>query len=169
MNNEDKQSLTHVPEKILERRTQVATLRLMHYTQQQIAQRLNVSQATVSADLAAVRDEWVSRRDQQYGDWVAEEIAKLDALERVWLPRALSQNNDEKAVTKVLSIMDRRARMLGLDQPERFQVQLVTVDMIDAEIARLERQLMEQAGRPVIELAEGDISSDPVEDDTADA
>jgi len=156
MNENQDAPLTHVPEKILERRTQVATLRLMHYTQQQIAKRLNVSQATVSQDLAAIRNEWVSRRDQQYGDWVAEEIAKLDALERVWLPRALSQNNDEKAVTKVLSIMDRRARMLGLDQPERFQVQLVTVDMIDAEIARLERQLSQASSDDVIELPAGD-------------
>jgi len=164
-----KESNTAHDDAVAARRKQVATLRLMHYTQREISAQLGVSVATVNRDLEATRDEWVSRRDQQYGEWVAEELAKLDALERVWLPRALSQNNDEKAVTKVLSIMDRRARMLGLDQPERFQVQLVTVDMIDAEIARLERELSQASGAGVIELGEGGIPSDVVEDDTAEA
>lgn len=143
-------------DEIAQRRRQVATLRLAHFTQEEIAERLNVSRTTITADLKAIRDEWAERRSAAYQEWVAEEIAKLDALERAWLPRALSQIPDEKAVTKVLSIMDRRARMLGLDQPERFQVQVVTVDMIDAEIARLERQL-QGATDDVIELTAGEI------------
>lgn len=142
-------------EQLSQRRTQVAALRLMHYTQEEIAERLGVSQGTVSLDLKAVRNEWAERRDEHYTEWVAEELAKLDALEKTWLPRALSRDADEKALTKVLQIMERRARMLGLDQPEKFLHQVVTVDMIDAEIQRLERQL-QTVGGEVYELEAGD-------------
>lgn len=142
-------------EQLAQRRAQVAALRLMHYTQKEIADRLGVTQPTISTDLKAVRDEWAERRDEHYTEWVAEELAKLDALEKTWLPRALSRDADDKALTKVLQIMERRARMLGLDQPEKFLHQVVTVDMIDAEIQRLERQL-QTVGGEVYELEAGD-------------
>lgn len=124
------------------RREQVATLRLQHLTQEQIADRLGVSMATVSRDLQAVRDEWAERRTQRYEDWVAEEIAKLDAMEKTWLPAALNGRElNANAVRQVLAIMDRRARMLGLDKPQTHEMTVISQDAVDAEIRRLEAEL----------------------------
>ena len=49
-------------DEIQARRNQVATLRLAHLTQAEIAKRLGVSVGTVNSDLQAIRDEWAERR-----------------------------------------------------------------------------------------------------------
>lgn len=149
------------------RRTQVAAMRLQRRTQREMARVLNVSLGTINRDLQAVRDEWAERREQSYNDWVAEELALLDRLQRSLLPKAIEGN--DRAVQRVLSVMERRARMLGLDQPEKFLHQVVTIDVIDAEIARLERELAARNEQPINELGAGELALEPVEDDTADA
>lgn len=45
------------------------------------------------------------------------------------------------ALDRMLKIMERRARLLGLDAPARTRVEVVTEDAVDAEIARLEQEL----------------------------
>lgn len=140
------------------RRAQVSQMRLARRTIREIAAALNVSLATVHKDLTAVREEWAERREQNYNDWVAEELALLDRLQRTLLPKAVE--GDDRAIHRILNVMDRRARMLGLDQPERFTVQVVTIDMIDAEIARLERELEQSAGSQMLELGPGDVQDD---------
>lgn len=125
-------------DEIASRRQQVAALRMSHWTQTEIAKAVGVSVATVNRDLQAVREDWAERRDAAYSSWVAEELAKLDALERSWLPRALKvQDADVSAVREVLRVMDRRAKLLGLDRPEQHRYEIVSVDAIEAEIRRL--------------------------------
>ena len=124
---------------IAARRTQVATLRLAHLTQTEIAAKLGIGLATVNRDLQAIRDEWAERRDTGYTEWVAEELAKLDRLERSLLPLALQ--GQTSAADRVLSIMDRRSKMLGLDKPERHEHTVITRDAIEAEIERLEAEM----------------------------
>jgi transcriptional regulator with XRE-family HTH domain len=125
-----------------ERRQKTAALRLMHYTQREIAAELGVSIATVSRDLAVVRAEWAERRSQSYEQWVGEELAKIDLLERAIMPAAIS--GDDKAQARLVQFMDRRARMMGLDKPERFEHTVITMDAVEAEIARLEREMVER-------------------------
>jgi len=124
---------------LAERRQRVSALRLMHYTQREIAAEIGVSVATVNRDLAVVRAEWADRRSQSYESWVAEELAKIDLLERAILPAAIS--GDDKAQARIVQFMDRRARMMGLDKPERFEHTVITLDAVEAEIARLEREM----------------------------
>ena len=126
-------------EEIAARRTQVASLRLAHLTETEIAAKLGVAQSTVSRDLTAIRAEWYDRRMTAYDDWVAEELAKLDRLERSLLPLAVS--GQTSAVDRVLGVMDRRARLLGLDKPQLHEHVVVTEDALDAEIRRLEERL----------------------------
>jgi sigma54-dependent transcription regulator len=114
----------------------------MHYTQREIAVEIGVSVATVNRDLAVVRAEWAERRSQSYESWVAEELAKIDLLERAILPAAIS--GDDKAQARIVQFMDRRARMMGLDKPERFEHTVITLDAVEAEIARLEREMGER-------------------------
>jgi sigma54-dependent transcription regulator len=127
---------------LAQRRQKVSALRLMHYTQREIAAEIGVSVATVNRDLAVVRAEWADRRTQSYESWVAEELAKIDLLERAILPSAIA--GDDKAQARIVQFMDRRARMMGLDKPERFEHTVITLDAVEAEIARLEREMGER-------------------------
>lgn len=124
---------------IASRRQQVAAFRLACLSQHEIATRLGVSVGTVNSDIAAVREEWAERRAQDYGAWVAEELAILDRLQRTLLPSAIQ--GDDRAVHRLLNVMDRRARMLGLDQPQRHEHQVITKDALVAEIERLEQEI----------------------------
>jgi len=134
--------LTADDDALAERRQKVSALRLMHYTQREIAAELGVSDATINRDLAVVRAEWAERRSQSYESWVGEELAKIDLLERAILPAAIS--GDDKAQARLVQFMDRRARMMGLDKPERFEHTVITMDAVEAEIARLEREMSER-------------------------
>lgn len=130
------------------RRQKVATMVLGRYTQRQIADALGVSQTLVHKDMVAIREEWRERRAQDYDGWVAEELASLDRMQHTLWPDVLK--GEDKAIGRVLSIMDRRAKLLGLDQPERYEHTVISKDAIEAEIARLEeemrqRELMEAA------------------------
>lgn len=126
-------------DEILARRSRVAMLRLAHLTQAEIAQQVGVSVGTVNGDLKAIRDEWAERAATSFEDWVTEELAKLDRLERAMLHQALQGNG--AATEKVLSIMDRRAKMLGLNKPDKVEHTHITRDLIEAEIERLEAEL----------------------------
>lgn len=126
---------------IADRRRKVAELRLQHHTIAEIAAKLGISKATASTDLSAVRDEWAERRSASYEEWVGEELAKLDRLERTLLPAAIT--GEYPAVDRIISLMDRRARMLGLDKPQLHEHTVITMDAVDAEIRRLEAELAE--------------------------
>lgn len=126
-------------DEIANRRRVVATMRLAHLTQEEIAHRLGVSAGTISGDMQAIRQEWAERRRTDYDEWVGEELAKLDRLEQALIPKAVQ--GDPVSVDRVLSVMDRRARLLGLDKPERFEHTVITEDAIDAEIRRLEADI----------------------------
>jgi hypothetical protein len=136
-------------DEIAARRTKVATLRLAHLTQPEIAAQLGVGIGTVNRDLQAIRQEWAQRRDTAYEDWLAEELAKLDRLERALLPLALQ--GSAPVADRILSIMDRRARMMGLDKPTRAEVTVDVRSDLDREIAELLDQLDGETadGRPV--------------------
>jgi hypothetical protein len=104
----------------IDRGVRVAEGLLRHETYRSMAQRLGVSAATVTEDVKAVRAEWHKRAADDYEAWLAEEIAKLDSLEQAMLPQALT--GQTRAVHAVLGVMTRRAKLLGLDRPERMQV-----------------------------------------------
>lgn len=50
------------------------------------------------------------------------ELQRLDDLLKGLWPLAARSNPDTKAVDRVLKIMERRARLLGLDAPDRHEV-----------------------------------------------
>jgi hypothetical protein len=102
--------------RIAERRAEVAAMLLEHRTYREMAQRLDCSAATIAEDVKAVREEWHQRAGAHYGTWLAEESAKLDAIEATVLPKACA--GDLRAVDRQLALMARRARLHGLDQPE---------------------------------------------------
>ena len=130
-------------DRVAERRTQVAALLLASRTQREIADTLEVSVGTVNADVQAIRAEWAERRATSYDEWVAEQLAVLDRLQRSMLPVAVTGNSG--AVDRVLAIMDRRTRLLGLDKPQQHEHVVLTKDVVTAEIERLEAELARRA------------------------
>jgi len=70
------------------------------------------------------------------------ELARLDQLLVAMWPKAMQGSG--WAVERCLSIMERRARLLGLDAPTKHEV--MTIDAIDAEIRHLEAELAGRAG-----------------------
>ena len=49
-----------------------------------------------------------------------------------------------QAAGKLLQVQERRARLLGLDAPTQARIEVVTEDVVDAEIRRLEEKLGEE-------------------------
>jgi hypothetical protein len=92
---------------------------------------LGISTSTVGDDVKVIRRSWRERAAEAYSAHVAEEVAKLDALERAWFPKAMPLHplaTDEAvsaaaAAALVLHrIGERRAKLLGLNQPTRHEV-----------------------------------------------
>jgi len=105
------------------RREQVARFLARKMTQRQIVAGLVAkdifnpetgeaySLTTVNADVKALRKEYRSRANQKVSEWIAEELADLDQLEfSAWADRNLEL---------VLKVKTRRAKLLGLDAPEK--------------------------------------------------
>lgn len=70
-----------------------------------------------------------------------------ERLENLWLVAseiALNGSNADRqlrAVDRCLTIMERKAKLFGLDAPTKNVVSVITEDVIDAEIARLETEI----------------------------
>jgi len=120
--------------------TEALRLRSRGVTYQKIADSLGVTKATaynrVQRALAAIPAEAVD-------EYRRLETERLDSLLEMALEKALDPNNKSSlfAVDRTLAIMDRRAKLLGLDAPVKTET--VTMDYMDKEIQRLEALLGE--------------------------
>ena len=65
----------------LKDRAEVADLYLRGMPQYKIAEQLGVHPSTVHRDLIALREQWQESANMLTGEWVALELAKIDALE----------------------------------------------------------------------------------------
>jgi len=72
---------TRRQQQIADRRRNVANLYLRGDWQPAIAEKVGVSQSTISRDLAVVRKQWLKDASRDYDAKVAEELAKIDAIE----------------------------------------------------------------------------------------
>jgi len=73
-------------------------------------------------------------------------------------------DGDGWAVDRVLRVMERRSRLLGLDAPMRQQLEVITDSVLDEEIARLTAQL---AAREAALAAGRETDPDATWDDTS--
>ena len=87
---------------------------------QQTRTPMSVSVGTVQRDISILRQRWKDRADSEIRDMFAEDLAKLDELEKLaW---------QQKNVGAVLSVMKRRAEMTGYDAPEKVDLALFDVN-----------------------------------------
>lgn len=122
-----------------QRRELVARYKLHGYTNAQIADALGVSAQLISQDMKRIRDEWKRSMTESYDQHVATEVAAYNEMEKSISESAMAGSLD--AVALKLKIRERRAKLLGLDSPTKHEVQVVSIDALDAEIARLESLL----------------------------
>ncbi|MHB8491191.1 MAG: hypothetical protein ACYDA6_03110 [Solirubrobacteraceae bacterium] len=107
---------------------------LARVSQREIAVLLKVSPATVNLDVKAMRQEWQREAALDIEEWRAQELASLAADEQAWRAR-MAQAGDNlplrlQIYDRVFRIGERRARILGLDQPVR-----IDIDMLIRQLA----------------------------------
>jgi IS30 family transposase len=69
---------------LLERRKAIAEKYLSGLIQWEIARDLNLNQGTISRELKALRREWMERKSGAFEQFQAQELARIDALERTY-------------------------------------------------------------------------------------
>ncbi len=146
----------------------IAEMRLQGMKQSAIADHLNLTQQQISYDLREVKKRWASGANIAYDEHVAQELAKLELLEReywaAWKRSQQPRKNTLAAVRErqgtsvgekeakeetrdgnprflegVLFVMERRARLVGLDKPTRVTGTLQTYDLTQATDEQLTR------------------------------
>lgn len=92
----------------------------------QIAKQFGMSKSAVDRDIQDVRQEYIERKWTEIDEIRKQDLAKLDVAERqVWAIIAdLYANYDHriKAIRSLVTVMERRARLIGLDAAIRVDV-----------------------------------------------
>ena len=114
-----------------QRYRQTETLLLHNATAVDISQSLGVSIGRAYAWINKVRAAWKVRLDSELPSLAAKEAASLDRVEAVLLDGLGESPKPQAAmiVDRILRIKERRARLLGLDAPDRMlsQAQVTVV------------------------------------------
>lgn len=111
--------------RLLERRYQVWKLRKDGHTVHEIAQTLNVGEGSVRDDIVVI----AKRLSTELAETVEEsrtlQVARLDALLVKY--QALAEAGNMGAATLVLSIEQRRSKLLALDLPENKKLEVTGI------------------------------------------
>jgi hypothetical protein len=142
---------------VLERQNEVVKLRRGGLTWDLIAQRVGYSDPSGAQKAYEAANKRI----------IAEDIAEIRNLETERLDLAQSAiwgkvlQGDNPSIANLLRIMERRAKLLGLDQPTRIQAEVITYDG-NAVRTELERILASRSdSSPQSALAEGSSESEP--------
>jgi hypothetical protein len=95
---------------IAARRQQVATRYLQGEYQTTIAKDLGVDTATISRDLAAIRAAWLASTIRDFDAAKAEELAKIDAVEREYWQAWERSKKDKEVATQETDGLDAQTR-----------------------------------------------------------
>jgi hypothetical protein len=129
---------------VREREARALSYRKGGATYAQIAQQLHVSEPRAYRIVQRALGRLVREPAQEYIDL---EVARLEDLHRAMWPKAMQGN--AHAVDRCLAIAKRRADLLGLDAPQkhdlnaRMQAEVYSVDALTREIEQVERELAE--------------------------
>lgn len=122
----------------LDRELAVVELRREGKTWQQIAETVNY--ATAMGAWKAYQRACQRTLQEPTDEARRIELDRLDALQRTYWEPAVEGNL--RAADFVLRVIDRRARILGIDAPQKIQAEVVNYDgigSIDAEVDRIAR------------------------------
>lgn len=97
---------------------EILALRIQGLSQKSIANKLDINASTVSRSIKRLTKESVT--PEVVDQLVLVELERLDKLTAAVWNNAMS--GDDKAVNTALRIMERRARLMGLDAPVRTEL-----------------------------------------------
>lgn len=135
-----------------QRRPKVIVYRMSGASTRDIAAKLGVSQTTICNDLTAAYKEFAEAEANLTAQLRALEAERLDKLQSAVWVQALTGHPD--SIRTVLSIMERRARIFGLDRPVQLTALVETGvrSELDAALLRLEARLDEATFKRVLEV-----------------
>ena len=118
----------------LERRQKILELRKSGKTLQEIGTELGISKVAVHTHIKKAIQKYNEKLNEET-EWVIFlENSRLDeGLKSIW---AKVQSGDLKAIDTMVKIMDRRAKLLGLDQPTKTQTLQSVEEMSDDELVQ---------------------------------
>ena len=127
-----------------ERAARAFALRKAGLSYRDIGAELGVSHVIVYRDVQASIKQFLDEAREHHAQIMAIEAARLDDLQRVmWEQAAMG---DRRAIETVLKIMERRAKLLGLDTP--VATKQVSVTLTPDELATMSddelRRMLEQ-------------------------
>jgi hypothetical protein len=132
-----------------QRRLRVLELTQEGYTTRQIGAQLGVSHTLAWRDLKHSLTEYSERESVETTQLRNLEKARLDQLQSAVYPKALE--GQVTAVEAVLSIMKRRAALLGLDQPVRVDLSAEVAFHIEEALNVLEQVLPKEHYKRALE------------------
>lgn len=104
-----------------DRRAKVAKLLRASIPVYRIAEQLGIDARTATADTNFLLDLWAQeQKPEDRHRWRARELAKLDEIEIKVAANA--RTGHEGAIDRLLRIMERRAKFMGLDAPTKQEV-----------------------------------------------
>jgi hypothetical protein len=125
---------------LTERRLKALELRKSGATFERIGEECKTSRSTAHEDVQTAMRETI----QEPADELRRlEIERLDVMWNALYPLATSTGHRQqaRAVEQCLSIMDRRAKLIGLDAPTRKIVEVITEDAFMDAVKQLEAEV----------------------------
>ncbi len=113
------------------RRIEVARMLLEGCSQREMAHALSVGPPTINRDVKAIRQEWQERRIELMDTVGAEDLARTDAaIVAIWKK---VQDGQLGAVDRLVSLLQYRAKVLGLEAPAKTEVDVgeVLADILE--------------------------------------
>jgi hypothetical protein len=124
---------------VTERRRAAVQLKIQGKSWQEIADLLGYdSKGSACGDVRRALENAVKALSIPLEEYRQLELDRLDVMQDALWPKVLE--GDTRAIDTALRLMDRRARLLGLDAPTRTEG-VLTLDAIDASIAHLTAQI----------------------------
>lgn len=128
-------------QKVQDRIKEAFKLRQAGYTQQEIADQLGIHQTVVSDYL---KDSYEKLREEQAEE--SKHYARLDMSRLDNLLKALQagvERGESRAISTAIKVLERRAKLLGLDAPTKQQVEINTAKSAE-DIERELKAALEQ-------------------------
>jgi hypothetical protein len=118
---------------LLQRECEIVELRTEGFVWREIAQRVNMSTAGVAKAYDRALERIIAPAVEQHR---TTELDRLDILQRVYWQPAI--NGNLRAADFVLRVIEKRAKLLGLDAAIKIQTEVVTYDGsdLDAEVEK---------------------------------
>lgn len=153
-------------DRIAARRSEVLRLRTRNrWSYRRIGEAVGVSHVTVKNDLDVIRDE-MAQENRENGERLrAEELAMLDEairyVQSVIAGEVEGQDGADEtkdrlaAVDKLVKLSERRAKLLGLDAPEKFEGKIDQSEITPAMVAdRVRAKFGKVTPKPSDDVAE---------------